>query len=79
MAPPRLLGAVGHGDWDRGDLLALTEQIERYRSPYGSSVKLVNRLTGEEQHVAVLTVGRMEPLEIPERHEPWLHFHERLP
>ena len=21
----------------------------------------------------------MEPLEIPERHEPWLHFHERLP
>ena len=27
----------------------------------------------------MLTVGRMEPLEIPERHEPWLHFHERLP
>ena len=44
-----------------------------------STVKLVNRLTGEERHVAVLTVGRMEPLEIPERHEPWLHFHERLP
>ena len=43
------------------------------------TVKLVNRMTGEERHVAVLTVGRMEPLEIPERHEPWLHFHERLP
>ena len=27
----------------------------------------------------MLAVGRMEPLEIPERHEPWLHFHERLP
>ena len=67
------------GDWERGDLLALTEQIERYRTPYGSTVKLVNRMTGEERHVAVLTVGRMEPLEIPERHEPWLHFHERLP
>ena len=67
------------GEWERGDLLALTEQIERYRTPYGSTVKLVNRLTGEERHVAVLTVGRMEPLEIPERHEPWLHFHERLP
>src|SRR5207302_3302029 len=65
--------------WERGDLLALTEQIERYRTPYGSTVKLVNRLTGEERHVAVLSVGRMEPLEIPERHEPWLHFHERLP
>jgi AAA-like domain len=79
MAPPPHLSTVEHGSWDRGDLLALTEQIERYRTPYGSTVKLVNRMTGEERHVAVLAVGRMEPLEIPERHEPWLHFHERLP
>ncbi|GAA0918873.1 ATP-binding protein [Virgisporangium aurantiacum] len=79
MTPPASVSNVEHGSWDRGDLLALTEQIERYRTPYGSTVKLVNRMTGEERHVAVLAVGRMEPLEIPERHEPWLHFHERLP
>lgn len=79
MSPPAALSSIGHGNWERGDLLAITEQIERYRTPYGSTVKLVNRLTGEERHVAVLAVGRMEPLEIPERHEPWLHFHERLP
>jgi len=79
MSPPTSLSPVSDGHWERGDLLALTEQIERYRTPYGSTVKLVNRMTGEERHVAVLTVGRMEPLEIPERHEPWLHFHERLP
>ncbi len=79
MAAPDALSPVEHGDWEQGDLLALTEQIERYRTPYGTTVKLVNRLTGEERHVAVLSVGRMEPLEIPERHEPWLHFHERLP
>jgi hypothetical protein len=79
MAPPARLSTVEHGNWERGDLLALTEQIERYRTPYGSTVKLVNRITGEERHVAILSVGRMEPLEIPERHEPWLHFHERLP
>lgn len=79
MSPPDLIGSVGHGRWESGDLLALTEHIERYRTPYGSTVKLVNRMTGEERHVAVLTVGRMEPLDIPERHEPWLHFHERLP
>ncbi|WP_255610020.1 ATP-binding protein, partial [Micromonospora sp. PLK6-60] len=79
MAPPGTLSPVTDGRWERGDLLALTEQIERYRTPYGSTVKLVNRMTGEERHVAVLAVGRMEPLEIPERHEPWLHFHERLP
>ncbi|MGI5146122.1 ATP-binding protein [Plantactinospora sp. CA-294935] len=79
MAPPGQLSPVTNGRWERGDLLALTEQVERYRTPYGSTVKLVNRVTGEERHVAVLAVGRMEPLEIPERHEPWLHFHERLP
>ncbi|MFG2104098.1 ATP-binding protein [Micromonospora echinaurantiaca] len=79
MAPPGALSPVTDGRWERGDLLALTEQVERYRTPYGSTVKLVNRVTGEERHVAVLAVGRMEPLEIPERHEPWLHFHERLP
>jgi hypothetical protein len=79
MAPPSLMSPVSGGEWERGDLLALTEQIERYRTPYGSTVKLVNRMSGEERHIAVLTVGRMEPLEIPERHEPWLHYHERLP
>ena len=79
MAPPTQLSPITHGTWERGDLLALTEHVERYRTPYGSTVKLVNRITGEERHVAVLTVGRMEPLEIPERHEPWLHYHERLP
>ncbi|MEU8260960.1 ATP-binding protein [Micromonospora sp. NPDC048999] len=79
MAPPGALSPVTDSRWERGDLLALTEQVERYRTPYGSTVKLVNRMTGEERHVAVLAVGRMEPLEIPERHEPWLHFHERLP
>jgi hypothetical protein len=79
MSVPTDLGTVGHGHWEAGDLLALTEDIERYRTPYGSTVKLVNRVSGEERHVAVLTVGRMEPLDIPERHEPWLHFHERLP
>ena len=79
MSPPRHLSGSARGGWSPGDLLALTEQIERFRSPYGATIRLVNRLTGEERHVAVLTVGRMEPLDIPERHEPWLHFHERLP
>ncbi|WP_245598051.1 ATP-binding protein [Haloglycomyces albus] len=78
MEPPAHLSGLG-SDWEIGDTLALTEQIERYRSPYGSSVKLVNRLTGEETHTAIVTVGRMEELEIPQRHEPWLHFHERCP
>src|SRR4029450_4296473 len=65
LAPPGPLSPVTHGQWDTGDLLALTEQVERYRTPYGSTVKLVNRMTGEERHVAVLSVGRMGALGIP--------------
>ncbi|GGM52981.1 ATP-binding protein [Dactylosporangium sucinum] len=67
--PDRRATSVGPSD-----VLALTEHVDRYRSRYGSTVRFVNRLTGEEAHVAVLTVGRMEPLEIPQQHEPWLHI-----
>ena len=33
MAPPGALSGSAHGGWAQGDLLALTEQIERFRSP----------------------------------------------
>ncbi len=79
MRPPSHLPRLAHGRWEAGDLVAATEHIERYRTRYGSTVRLRNRLTGETQHVAVLSVGRMEPLDIPERHEPWLHAAEKLP
>jgi hypothetical protein len=61
-----------------GDILALTEHVDRHRTPYGSTVRLVDRLTGAESYVAVLTVGRMEELEIPQRHEPWLHLADQV-
>jgi hypothetical protein len=73
-APDRRLTSVGPAD-----VLALTEHVDRYRTPYGATVKLVNRHTEETTHVAVLTVGRMEPLEIPQQHDPWLHMADQLP
>ncbi|MFI5954132.1 ATP-binding protein [Cryptosporangium sp. NPDC051539] len=81
MPPPPALSPAESGGWETGDLLAFTEHTMRYRSPYGSTVKLQSRIGDEyvERHVAVLTFGRMEELSIPERHEPWLHFHEQLP
>nr|WP_205752541.1 ATP-binding protein [Cryptosporangium phraense] len=81
MPPPPALSPAESGGWETGDLLAFTEHTMRYRSPYGSTVKLLSRIGDEyvERHVAVLTFGRMEELSIPERHEPWLHFHEQLP
>ncbi len=81
MPAPAELSPVDDGHWDPDDLHAFTEATRRYRSPYGSSVRLVSRIGGEhvERVVSVLTFGRMEELAIPERHEPWLHFHEQLP
>jgi hypothetical protein len=63
----------GH-DLEPSDVLALTERFDRYHSRYGSTVRIVDRHTGAQRHVAVLTVGRMEPLTIPQVHEPWLHL-----
>ena len=81
MSPPHRCcpGPRGAASGTRATCSRSPSRSSASARPYGATTRLVNRLTGEERHVAVLTVGRMEPLEIPERHEPWLHFHERLP
>ncbi len=81
MPPPSSLSAIDDHTWEPGDLFAFTENTQRFRGRYGSTVRLVTRTedTHAERHVAVLTFGRMEELVIPEQHEPWLHFHEQLP
>lgn len=68
LTPPDLMVLQPGPD----DIMALTEHIDRERTPYGSTVKLINRQTGEESHVAILTVGQMEPQITPEVHDPWL-------
>jgi hypothetical protein len=72
--PPHIPGSL-----DPGDVLALTERVERYRDRYGATTRLVDRVTGQESHVAVLTVGRIEDQDIPQMHEPWLHLADQLP
>ena len=75
LVPPERMAT----DLDPGDVFALTEHVDRFRSRYGSTTLLVDRLTGAESWVAVLTVGRMEDLEIPQVHLPWLHLADQLP
>jgi hypothetical protein len=75
LMPP----ATVAGDRDGGDMMAFSENVQRFRTPYASTVRLVNRATDEELHVAVLSVGRMEPLEIPQVHLPWMHLADELP
>ncbi len=81
MPAPLDLSPVSTDTWETGDLLAFTEATRRYRTRYGNTVRLVSEMGDRlvERHVAVLTFGRMEELVIPERNEPWLHYHEQLP
>jgi len=66
------------GDIGPDDIDELTEAIDWRRGRFDSTTQLIDRRTGESVHVAVLTVGRMGELEIPQRHEPWAHLSGQL-
>jgi hypothetical protein len=59
-------------------VLDLVDSIDRFRGPYDRFTRYVNRLTGDEAYVAVLAVGRTEPLTIPEYDDPWMYAATRL-
>jgi hypothetical protein len=65
-------------DLDPAEVLSLTDHVETYRSPYGSTIRYVNRLTEEEAHVAVLAIGRMDEIDVPGVHQPWMHLADTL-
>ncbi len=66
------------GDVGPDDIAEFTEAVEWRRGRFDATTELINRHTGESVHVAVLTVGRMGILEIPQVHEPWLHLSDQL-
>ena len=65
------------GDVGPDDIAEFAEFTDWDRGPYDSTTKITDRRTGRSVHVAVLTFGRMEPLSIPERHQPWLHLSDQ--
>lgn len=66
------------GDVSPDDVIEFSERVDWQRSPYASTTKLTDRATGHSVYVAVLTVGRMEPLSIPQEHQPWAHLSDQL-
>ncbi len=65
------------GDVGPDDIAEFTEPVDWQRTSYSSTTKLTDRRTGRSVHVAVLTVGRMEALTIPQNHQPWAHLSEQ--
>jgi hypothetical protein len=81
-APGSLCPAPG-GHWDTEDLHAFTDGISYEAVPFAPTTKVHGTLAdGREvtRHVAVLSVGRMPEIEIPDgSHEPWIAHTDRLP
>jgi hypothetical protein len=64
-------GDLPAGDVGPDDITEFADLVDWQRGPFASTTQLTNRSTEQSVHVAVLTVGRMENLEIPQIHEPW--------
>jgi hypothetical protein len=83
LPAPRSLSITGgpNARWESEDLAAFTEGVEHFQEPYAPTVKVVGRLRNQTvtRHVAVLSVGLMDGLRIPEVDDPWMQRSDRLP
>jgi hypothetical protein len=72
-ASPQKSPVAGHLDVD--DLASFTDPVTTWQEPYAPTVAVCARtgdLAGTTRHLAVLRLGLMHGLEIPERDLPWM-------
>jgi hypothetical protein len=83
LPAPTALSPAGHGRWEGEDLHAFTDPVDVVAEPFARTVRvtgLVDGRTRVERHLAVLAVGRLEEIEVPDPAlDPWLSHTDRLP
>jgi hypothetical protein len=83
LPAPGALSPVDDGRWETEDLFELTDGVVYEAEPFSPAVRVSRRDPGSSamhRHVAVLAVGRVEELEVPEvAQEPWMVHTDRLP
>lgn len=82
LPAPRNLPAVPGAAWEPEDLASFTDAADFHSEPYSPTVTVRGRTgsnAGVARHVAVLTVGQMHGLQIPEVDDPWVQHADRLP
>jgi hypothetical protein len=82
LPAPRRLPAVPGAPWEPEDLASFTDAADMHQEPYSPTVTVRGRTgsnAGVTRHVAVLTVGLMHGLQIPEIDDPWMQRSDRLP
>lgn len=81
-APRTLTVAAGSVQrWETEDLAAFTEGVDLSQEPYAPTVRVIGRIRSQTvaRNVAVLSLGLMEGLRIPEVDDPWMQHSDRLP
>src|SRR6476620_9935417 len=70
---PKLRTELDVSEWDPGDLAGLLVQVSWTAEPFATTLKVTGMVDGRTlvRHVAVLTVGRMQPMNIPQVELPW--------
>ena len=81
LPAPRTIAATNGSRWETEDIAAFTDGVDMFQEPYAPTVRVVGRLRSStvQRNVAVLTVGLMEGLRIPEVDDPWMQHSDRLP
>ena len=81
-APRSLTVVPGSANrWETEDLAAFTDGVDMYQEPYAPTVRVVGRIRSQavSRNVAVLSLGLMDGLRIPEIDDPWMQHSDRLP
>lgn len=81
LPAPRTIVPTNSSRWEAEDLAAFTDGVDMFQEPYAPTVRVVGRLRSAtvQRNVAVLTVGLMDSLRIPEVDDPWMQHSDRLP
>ncbi|MCU1686124.1 MAG: hypothetical protein JWQ81_6863 [Amycolatopsis sp.] len=82
LPAPRNLPAVPGAAWEPEDLASFTDAADFHSDPYAPTVTVRGRTgsnAGVSRHLAILTVGQMHGLQIPEVDDPWIQHADRLP
>src|SRR4051794_21104469 len=81
LPAPRTMTTSTASRWDTEDLAAFTDGVDVFQEPYAPTVRVVGRLRSStvQRNVAVLTIGLMDSLRIPEIDDPWMQHSDRLP
>ncbi|GAA4736045.1 ATP-binding protein [Actinomycetospora chibensis] len=81
LPAPRTVTPTSGDHWETEDLAAFTDGVALHQEPYAPTVQVLGRFGTQpvQRHVAVLSVGLMDGLRIPEADDPWMQRSDRLP